>query len=295
MYGTLLVPLDGSESAEAALPNALRFARGADSEIVLVRAEGSSLLEAPVIEPAFLEQATAYVERVARRLAAEGARVRSVVRAGSPARVIQDVAEEQGASLIAMSTHGRTGLAYLAMGSVAELVMRSSPIPVLLRRSFAEGGAPWGLTSRPFERLLVPLDGSRLADAILPHVEAVAARFNSRVELVHVRAPEAEPLETARAMEQLKTVHDALAARGIEARVLHEEGDPAVVILDLARVHLADLIAMTTHGRSGVSRLVAGSVTQEVLRQSRVPLLVMSGAASAELARRGPAAASQGF
>lgn len=143
-----------------------------------------------------------------------------------------------------------------------------------------------------YKRILVTLDGSELAEMVIPHVEVVAEAGYSEVILLHV-APEAEALidngvvvayadqEEERikmaAHHYLDRFVERLRAQGITGRGVIRFGAPAAQILEAAREADADLIAMTTHGRSGVTRLFYGSVAEEVLRGAAVPILLVRG------------------
>ncbi len=146
-----------------------------------------------------------------------------------------------------------------------------------------------------YKRILVTLDGSELAEMVIPHVEVVAEAGYSGVILLHV-APEAEALIengvvvayadqeaerlTMAAQHYLDRFVERLRAQGITARSLIRFGAPAAQILEAAREEDADLIAMTTHGRSGVRRLFYGSVAEEVLRGAVIPILLVRGGPS---------------
>lgn len=142
MYARILIPLDGSRVAESILPFASQIAGPLDSEVVLLLAvepiPQSASLAAGIVDPEALlareKDGRRYLEGIAEGLAAKGVKVRSLVRKGHAAQTIVETAAEVGADLIAMTTHGRSGLGRLLFGSVAETVLRSAEIPVLLMR-----------------------------------------------------------------------------------------------------------------------------------------------------------------
>ncbi len=276
-----MVPLDVSLTAEAILAQVRRVLYRNDSEVILVRAVVPPPVEnSMVLAEASVGAAREYVAGKQERLKEAGVRVKSVVRIGSPLGVILDVAEEEKATLIAMATHGATGLARLLMGSVAEGVMRKSPVPVLLVRPFwsYEVMPAGGVEHRPIRNILVPVDGSETSLAGVDAVVEMADLFEARVILLRViegkkrKAGTADPLDEAE--EETRQLAKSVERRGVETLTLIEKGDPAEQILKAARFHEADLVAMATHGRSGLSRLVTGSVTEKVLRNANVPLLV---------------------
>jgi nucleotide-binding universal stress UspA family protein len=151
MYRRVLVPLDGSELAEAILPFAGQVARPFDAEVALLRvveplSAAEAVASAGVVAPDTFVlrelEAKRYLLKVERRLSNEGLRVRTLVALGRPAEAIVDAVKTSGADLVAMTTHGRSGLGRALFGSVAESVLRTSPVPVLLVRTPATQGRP---------------------------------------------------------------------------------------------------------------------------------------------------------
>lgn len=278
MFERILLPLDGSALGEAILPQIARILRREDSEILLLHvaqmqtAAAGTGFAAPASEnPA--GAARAYLDRLCRRFSSEGARVRALVEVGSPAPMILDTAERENATLIAMATHGRTGLARWVFGSVSEKVLRASPVPLLLVRSFQEGGSPAPSEALTFERILVPIAQFHLR--ILGYVRELAILFGSRVTLLHVVEPDEDVSTRDRARAELRAVQGDLEAAGIPTESRERQGDPALEILECAREEESGIIAMTTHARSGPSRWAVGSVTEKVLKSALVPMLVV--------------------
>ncbi|HVE39903.1 MAG TPA: universal stress protein [Planctomycetota bacterium] len=292
MIERIVVPLDGSLTAEAVLPQVRRILHRNDSELLLVRAVVPAPAEnAILIADAASQAAREYVHGVQTRLDREGVRVRSEVRVGSTIGVILDVVEDWKATMIAMATHGTTGLKRVLLGSVAEAVLRKSPVPVLVVRPFwSSDEAPSDdVERRPIRTLLVPVDGSDLSGMVVPAALEFSSLFDPRVLLLRVLEAKKKG-EGARELEEAKSHLQGMAKpferKGIDTLQIVERGDPVHQILETARFHEADLIAMTTHGRSGIGRLVTGSVTEQVLRRSPVPLLVVRAAAPARPKRR---------
>ncbi len=283
----LIVPLDGSPTAETILSEARRFLRRSDSEIVLVRAEFPMVTDlVPGVVVAGVGEARAYLERVAGDLEEQGVRVRTVAESGPAAEVILRTVAERRGTLIAMSTHGRTGAVRAVMGSVAEQVLRRSPVPVLAARTLsASSGAPVPADERlPLRNILLPLDRSERSLRALAPAADLCRLFGARLLLLHVLDRD-EDQETSEAY--FRAVETRATSQGVAVTTLIETGKPAEEILDVARFHDADLIAMATHGRRGLARLAMGSVTEEVLRKSFVPVLAVRTMSSA--AREGVA------
>lgn len=307
MYEQLLVPLDGSELAEKTLPYVEVLAPKLRAEVVLLRAVNIELLarylpEGPLppdvyqrVIDAETEAAADYLNGVAERLRSLGIATRVEVPLAPPASAILDAVAHARSTLITMATHGRTGLARFALGSVAELVVRGAEAPVLLVRALTE--QPHAL-----DPILVPLDGSPLAEVALPHAEALAVALAARVVLVRALDPAEAPevrtalKEAGSALEPLPDwvlthTHPAVDAAGylkqIDERlrtvgirdVRYEVvlGPAAEAILAAVARHGAGLIVMATHGRTGLQRWVMGSVADRVLHTVTVPLLLVRG------------------
>jgi nucleotide-binding universal stress UspA family protein len=299
MFERILVPLDGSPRAELILPQLARLLKREDSEIVLLRAYNAppsdEWLDRRPILAAQREAAQAYVHEISKRFRSDGVKVHARVVEGPDAETILDVADEEGATLIAMSTHGRSGVARWLMGSVAEKVVRASRVPVLLVRSFRAGKGgdlePVPAAETPFRRILVPTDGSRTALAAVGPAVKFAQLYGSEALVLHVRIPYVPPGPVLPGMElgalpipeppppekDEATAKSALRFEqaGLKARRLTVTGDPAAEIIGCAAAEGADLIALATHGRSGLSRWMLGSVTERVLRHAPVPLLIV--------------------
>jgi len=272
----VLVPLDGSTLAEAILPVVERLARDHEAEVILLEVlEGQGTREAELEAE---RQAGGYLERTVDSLRRRGLkRVCTRVWYGDADQAIANAATRERADLIAMSTHGRSGLDWLRFGSVAEGVVRRAPVPVLLVR----GIAAWERGG--INRILVPLDRSEASEAVLPLVSCLAGPFDFGIQLLHV-VEAALPLSGWEAAG--KGIHDAeaeaylakvaalLEARGLRVGVTLRAGLPAEVIPAVTAETKSGLVAMSTHGRSGLGRLFLGSVAERVLRSVSVPVLL---------------------
>jgi nucleotide-binding universal stress UspA family protein len=295
MVTTMLVPLDGSDLAEQAVPYATRLTKGANARVVLAHARN----------PLVIADGPGYdLDAVAERARANGVaaetRVLDVYR-GEVAEVILEAARERRADLILMSTHGRGGLGRWLYGSVADRVLRLAEMPVLLvpaacRRAWAE--------DRPL-RILVPLDGSPLAEEALDRsaelAEALGAEF-FLLQIVqipsyamygeaYVYQPFDEEAELAGAREYLEGVAERLRGDGRTVKTRAILGAPAFDVAKIARDEGADLIAMATHGYGGLARLVMGSVATGTLQRADVPILLSRPAAVARPAEEAAPAA----
>jgi len=187
--------------------------------------------------------------------------------------MILETAEREHVTLIAMATHGRTGLSRWAFGSITEKVIRASTVPLLVLRSFQVGGSPETPESPTFDRILVPIEHSHMK--IIPYIKAFAGLFGARVTLLHVVEPGENSQSRERALEELRVMAQELHKAGIQTESQERSGDPAHEILEGARKEKAGLIAMTTHGRRGATRWTLGSVTEKVVRSAEIPLLIV--------------------
>jgi nucleotide-binding universal stress UspA family protein len=289
----VLVPLDGSELAEAILPLLGSSEHPWGSEVLLVR----SLTPESPARPTAEGEAGAYLAAQAQMLERAGLRVRCEVWHGDPSQMIVNAAVRGRVDLIAMTTHGWRGLDRLRFGSVAESVVRRARVPVLLVR----GRLRWPADRPP--RILVPLDGSEQSAAILALVAPLRQRLHAGVELLHVvealppaaypeiplSLPDTGPGRAA-ARDYLGRVAARLAANGPEVECTVLEGPAAPTIVRRTSDSGADLVAMTTHGRSGVARLLVGSVAEQVLRAAEVPILLWKAAIPPAAARPGRSA-----
>lgn len=294
MYRKILIPLDGSSLAELVLPHVQELAKAGESELLLVHAlhlayVSSDVYVAASLVEAVREQAASYIAGVADGLQQAGYSVQTQVWSGYPPTVIDEIARREQVELIAISTHGRTGMARWALGSVADAVVRQAHVPVLLVR--AQNDVPIETSIR---RILVPLDGSPLAESVLPHAKQVARQSNADLLLIEVVPPppvsqweelfdDQETIDTllgghlAHAQEYLVRIARELRTDGLRVEIAALSGDPAEAILQVAVAEQANFIAMATHGRGGLVRLAHGSVAGRVLGATHCPLLLVRG------------------
>jgi len=294
MYEKLLVPLDGSELAEVALRYAEELAARLGSQIDLLYVSESGKDPYRRMHRLYLQKMADRVRRGARRYAPESAtgdiRINPVILPGRPADEIVEYADRQDIGLIVMATHGRSGISRWSMGSVAEKVVRAATCPLALIR--AKGHQPDVRAKGLLKKILVPLDGSKEGEAVLPYVEEMASKFGAAVSLLQVIdvgystiAAEGYSylLYSERQMESfvryaqsyLSEVAGRLNQKGVTASVVVRPGKAADEIVRFADEVHTDLVAMATHGRSGVGRWVFGSVAERVLHEGNTPLLLV--------------------
>ena len=283
----ILVALDGSSESEQILGEVSRI--GSRQTVVdLVHVLSRPHHEIPNAGAEVEDVAADYLRRAAGRI--RGRTVRTYLWRGEPEEEIPHAADVLHAELIAMTTHARRGLSSLLMGSVAQAVMRHSELPVLMTRPGLD--AP----NRPLQRILLPVDGTEQSKSICPAVRTLAAESGAEVVFFQavvpvlivdpvtgftpIGVPEPLPDPTA-GLEEL-----ALQFRreGLLARAVVAHGTAADQILQQARKIDADLIAMSTSARRGLSRLVLGSVAEDVVRRMDRAVLLHRATSTAEAA-----------
>jgi nucleotide-binding universal stress UspA family protein len=279
MFERILVPLDGSDTAEAAL-----------AYVALLPSDRARLLavECDRVDLSAVCTAArdckAYLEALAAPLRDHGRDVDTLVAFGNPAEQILALAA--AADLVVMGSHGHGGVRRFVLGSVADEVARHAPVPVMIVR-----GGPGSPPAVRVTRIVVPLDGSELAEQAVPVAAAVAADLGVPVHLMRVldvdalRATVQAGIHAAaaylRSQEEIQRYAEEYLAEQVQqlrnrdltatAEVL--TGSPAVTLLDAIRPD--DLVVMTTHGRGGVRRWLLGSVADKLVRAAAAPVLLV--------------------
>lgn len=290
-YHKILIPLDGSPLAEHVLDHIAWLATPAATELSLVSvieswryaSAGPEFALADLITPVIAGMAE-YLKTQEAKLVQAGYHVTTRVVEGDAASVLLSMAQTDGVDLIAMSSHGRSGFVRWALGSVAERVLHGAQVPVFLVR---ESTAP---RQGKLQTILLPLDGSAVAEQALPEAQALALANQAHLLLVQVIQKLDERSQgllftsettakatfakwRAEAETYLAGIAQRLTAAGVttDVRVVVDDPDRAICAMS---PH-ADLIVMGTHGRTGMSRWVYGSVANKVLRGASCPLLLV--------------------
>jgi nucleotide-binding universal stress UspA family protein len=295
MFEHLLVPLDGSRLAEAALPAAATLARRLGSRVTLVHivepdAPQKIHGERHLSDPA---EASAYLHEVAARAFSPGVPVEACVHdAGEGvAPSIVACASQWEAGLVVMCTHGEGGLRTWLLGSIAQQVLSFGATPVLLIQPDGAAATP----AFACRRLLVPLDGQAGHEQGLAVAAALARACAAELHLLlvvptlatlpgeHGAAARLLPATTRNLLdlqEEEAWAHLVREAEGLQASGLHAaaevcRGDPPGAIARAAESARADLVVMGTHGKKGMDAFWSGSIAAQVARHSRVPLLLV--------------------
>ena len=307
MYRSILAPLDGSSFSEHALPIAAMLARrtGATLRLALVHVPfvAGYANGAPIIDETLDAQSRAadraYLRAVQERLAAEqNLTVVGTVLDGPVVEAIGQHAAAVNADLVVMTTNGRGGLARIWLGSVAHALIRQVTAPLLAVRP--SEAAPDLDHAPTFPKILIPLDGSKRAEHMFTPALAFGELLQARYTLLQVveparligYAPQAyavglEQETTRRCRETAARYLDGIATHmrsmslEVSTRVIIDR-QPAVAILEHARLEGMDLIALSTRGRGGLGRVLVGSVADKVLRGAEIPVLIYRPGDSAD-------------
>jgi len=297
-FRSILVPLDGSPFAEQAVPLASGIAQRSGSKLRLALVDK---LPAPPPDSAAaklftsLEMVTrkserAYLRGIQAKLRAGGTRLSSAVTlTGDPGLALAQYAREMAIDLVVMATHGRGGIRRAWLGSVADHLIRHLEVPVLLVRP-VEGAAPHDRLGAG--QILVPLDGSPLAEEALDAGAALARIWDAELTLLQVVRPvlpspdltlpvpsaydeELTAMYRTQAQDYLDDVVERIRAQGLRATGVAVVGWNTVdSILDVARPERVALVVLATHGRGGLRRFALGSVADKLVRSADVPVLV---------------------
>jgi nucleotide-binding universal stress UspA family protein len=275
MIEKILVPTDGSPDSEKALAIAQRIAQAHGAELLLARAaEPVSSAYSTVHEGVGAElyatasqeieaEAQRGLQELDARLSAQGSRTRTVLLRGTAAGALLDCEAREAPDLVVIASHGRGGLARFALGSVADRLVREGHCAVLVVRRT-------GPDSNRMERALVMLDGSGLAEEVLPEVEALAGKPITAVRLFRVVA---DPSDREAALNYLRGVAARLASHFESVETVVDTGEPRRLVARAAED--VDVVALCTHGRSGFDRLRHGSVAEYVTREVDKPALLV--------------------
>jgi nucleotide-binding universal stress UspA family protein len=285
MWKKILVPLDGSDLAELALPYAEELANAFKSEVVLLHASEPS-------ESHYRHMHQLYVEEVSQRMKENVRRVTPVVVSGKAADEIIGYADKNKVDLIIMTSHGRSGIVSWATGSIANKLLQAASVPVLLVRA----AKPKRKVTREvlLSRILLPLDGSEAGEAAVGYVGELMSRLESEVILFgvvssgqHIRSvggldyinypPEQMEIFKKEAQDYLDGVYRRLKRRkgSVKVTINVGAGDVGQEILKFAEAKRVNLIAISSHGHSGIEKWVFGSIANKVVQASQVPVLVV--------------------
>jgi len=285
MYSKILVPLDGSKIAEAVLPYCKFLAENLHLPVQIVHVMEAETAASSAQSNRELEYLKATAASYLGSVSAE-----CVVKSGAAAEIILDTAATDAGTLIAMATHGQSGGQRWLLGQVAQKVLQAAKNPLMLIRP---NEATLSKKEVGFRTLIVPLDGSHLAERVLPPVVGLATQLQAEVVLMRtytlptagyfMAAGILQPDMTALGEKMKQEVGGYLEMKAAElkaqgiAKISWQiaEGHGAEEIIELARRHTDSLIPLASHGRSGFGRWVLGSVAERVVSYAGSPVLVI--------------------
>jgi len=279
-YQKVLVPLDGSELAERAIPYAKAIAKSEGSEVILFTVStNSERLDRPM---------KVYLDVNTKELESQKIKASAAIAYGNVAEEVIKFAEKHKTDLIIISTHGYSGIKRWMLGSVAEKILYGTCTPVLLIKSRAHK-----TSEVKFRKVLTALDGSAFAETSIPYARELTKGTGGEVILLRIGEPPTLPADRSPAIKpSWEEYRDMLMAeikqqaleylekvkanfKTVPVRVQVVMGQAADSILQVAQKEKVDLIAMTTHGRTGVSRWVYGSVATRIVGESLQPILLI--------------------
>jgi nucleotide-binding universal stress UspA family protein len=280
MFKRILLSLDGSESAEIVIPYAEELARTFGSVIDVVGVgEGSNEAQDHMFQ--------GYLKDIAVKLRALQIEVNFVHLTGKPASEILNFAAKNNSELIVMAARGKSSAGKWTMGSVSEKVLRITTRPLLL---VSRGSPALKENELPvYKKVLAPLDSSELGESALPYAIEICRKTGATLQVLniiphafhevggpaHKIQHELVGLLKLQAKEYLEGIRSRLEGEGIEFKSEIVSGYPAITILEYAKANSVDLIAISSHGQSGIDRFVMGSTTDKVIHNSENPVLLV--------------------
>jgi nucleotide-binding universal stress UspA family protein len=301
----ILAPLDGSALAECVLPHVMAIAPATNARLTLAHVmehthyEGQTLAVDPVDWHLQKRKLEMYLEQIAERLRTSGLNVEHTIIEGNPAESIIEFARNNNVDLIALSTHGRSGLSGWNISSVVQKILMRSYKSILLVRAYQ---SPSGFSEVHYKRLFIGLDYSPRAEYILPLAINLAQYYKSELILGTViqkpqtfhRFPPSEEngelinqiVEKNRqaASHYFDQIHSQFSHTGLELKSNIAVGDNALTILhDMVEEANADLVLLVAHGHSGTRRWPYGSVTSSFIAYGNTPLMIMQDLSSEEI------------
>lgn len=304
MYRKIMVPLDGSQLSEIVLPYAAELAAKSGSKVTLVYVL-PSVDEWYQVHQLYLEEMANVIRWAAKesegKQAGREITIDTQVLIGNPAEEITEFADRTNVDLIVMATHGRSGIKRLALGSIAEEVEKTTNTPVVFIRS--KDNHPVMHETVKLNRVLVPLDGSQDSETVIPYIKELALELNAEITLLRVLSTDIQDLLSrvygcrtqieelieqteGLARDYINNIRTRLQNEGIAVKTIFKHGFAADMIVRVAEDTQADMIAMSTHGMTGLKSWVFSSVANKVLHTSKTPLLLVKSPEAVRAAGR---------
>jgi nucleotide-binding universal stress UspA family protein len=287
MYEDILLPFDGTEGAAEVLHHASEIAHWADATIHVLYVADTSRDSVTVVEGEAMDGLVRVGEDIVEE-AEDTLRTLSVdyesdVVQGNPAPTIVEYAERYEHDLIVMPTHGREAISRYLIGSVSEKVVRLSPVPVLTVRMQPDEQLVF-----PYERILIPTDGSTSASHAAQHGLSLASSLDATVHVLSVvedtslgpdvRSVISEQETMKAATEAVDELVSESETHGLSNTVRHvEQGRPVTELLECIKANDIDAVVMGTTGKRGIDRILLGSVAEKTVRSAPVPVITVRG------------------
>ncbi|MFC1865583.1 universal stress protein [Chloroflexota bacterium] len=299
-FNKILLPLDGSDFSEIASSYAPDLVKIQGVELTLIRVLVSESRRSLEEELAYLGKQVKTINAAMGMQTESGAlkpKINKELVIGHPVSEIFSYVQNKNIDLVIMATHGRSGIANLIMDSVAKKVVRASEVPVLLIKTHKGEIKAADRDTDITRKVLIPLDGTKLNESVIPLIQAFISQFgDKRSEIILLSVYEPSSIQSSHSV----VTSEAVQAAGVDSFKRRREvnqylselagqvrndgfnistklitGNPTEKIIEQARKNGVSLIAMATHGRSGITKMVYGGVAEAVIRSSRIPILVI--------------------
>lgn len=306
MFEHLLLPLDGSPLAERVLPHAVALAKAFGAQLTLLRVVDSNResdlprMINPMAWQMRKSEAEAYLDDIKKRLMAEGVKSKVLILEGNPAQQIIDCARSQDIKLIILASHGSGGLSPWNINSVVQKVLLRAFIPVMIIRSYHEIHEE--LTGLTYERLFIPLDGSKRAECVLPLAKSIASAHESKIIVTHVveepQLPHQTPLNeedqllinrfneinVQEAKRYFSDLRDQFEDQEVET-IIESSNKPTAALHDIVDREKIDLVLLSAHGYSGENRWPYGDIALNFIVYGTTPLLIVQDLSENEVTK----------
>jgi len=296
MFEHILLPLDGSSLAELVLPHAVALSEAFNSKLTLLRViykdndEEQNNIVNPMAWQIKKSEAEAYLKSVHNHLAEVNVDSKIKIMEGKPAQQIIDFAQNEGVELIIMSSHGSSGVSAWNINSNVQKVLLRAFVPVMIIRAYQEQAG--SLTGLKYQRLFLPLDGSKRAECILPMAKSICSAQDSKVFLTHIieepRLPRQTPVsdEVKNIIEQLKDLNFKEAKTYLAQlkeqfepdrveTIIESSEKPSITMHNIIDREQIDLVMLSAHGYSGESRWPYGNIALSFIVYGTTPLIIM--------------------
>jgi len=306
MFEHILLPLDGSSLAERVLPHAVALSGAFDSKLTLLRVinKGSEKGERDIVNPMAWQmrksEAEAYLKSVQNRLADVDIDSEIRIIEGNPAQQICDFAQNEEVDLIILSSHGSSGVSAWNINSTVQKVLLRAYMPLMIIRAYTEDYG--SLTGLQYERLFLPLDGSKRAECILPLAKSICNAQNSKAFLTHIveepNLPKQTPIseEISSLIEQLSEINFEEAKNYLDQvktqfkpenveTIIESSKKPSVAMHNIIDREQVDLVLLSAHGHSGESRWPYGKIALSFIVYGTTPIIIIQDLSADEVSK----------